>query len=1052
MKRMLINATQPEELRVALVDGQKLYDLDIENRTREQKKANIYKGKITRVEPSLEAAFVDYGAERHGFLPLKEISREYFGKKPSEGEGRLKIKDLVREGQEVIVQVEKEERSNKGAALTTFISLAGRYMVLMPNNPRAGGISRRIEGDERSELRDAMRSLNIADGSGVIVRTAGIGRSTEELQWDLDDLRQLWQTIESEAKQAKAPHFLFQESNVIIRAIRDYLRPDIGEVIVDGKNVYELASAFIQQVMPSYHSRVRLYEDPIPLFNRYQIENQIETAFQREVKLPAGGSIVIDITEALVSIDINSSRATKGSDIEETAFKTNLEAADEIARQLRLRDVGGLIVIDFIDMLANKNQRAVEERMRKALEVDRARVQVGRISRFGLLEMSRQRLRPSLEEMTSKMCPRCSGQGTIRGTRSLALAILRLVEEEAQKESSAQIRVTTPVPVATFLLNEKRNEITEIEQRNKTKIVVLPNPEMETPHYDVQRIRAQDEAPSEYSYKLTETTSIEDKLELIQPKPVPPAPVPAVQNLPPKAPAPTPKPAAEPVEKSKAETATKPNSKPGFMTRISRALFGGSSAPAPAPAEKPDPTNKTESDKASGEQKRPARPQSRQRNNDRNKSQQRRPRPDNRSNQNRDANKAADGRSNTRTEQKSGNVPNKNEQQNVGQAQGQQSSQAQTPKPKPEQLKKRSNGHKPAPKRQRNRKPVPEDAILAVVPKADASPDAQAKPAVASTPVVAETAIATKSVARPLDDKQTEATSESAEETRTSNTPTTPLAADVSSPIASGKDKDAIDTTPSPETPASAVDNSASQQDETLAEAKSANDTPADIAVAPVSNPETVPTEDNARASLTDAPAANDQTGTNSGAVATNRAEPELITARPAETEPGAANQAGSETASKDELTQPIIAAASETESANQPMARQQTEAAQPANDHTSLDLAPVSNDEPGPNGEATEEVNTGDNAITVESSIEDEATIESSEPVRAPNDPRYKAKPAAEVNIESRQTDLGLSQPLNTSAPAPVIHSSSSIKRPSNDPRQSRISEAEPLMEAKDE
>jgi ribonuclease E len=1055
MKRMLINATQPEELRVALVDGQKLYDLDIENRTREQKKANIYKGKITRVEPSLEAAFVDYGAERHGFLPLKEISREYFGKKPSEGEGRLKIKDLVREGQEVIVQVEKEERSNKGAALTTFISLAGRYMVLMPNNPRAGGISRRIEGDERSDLRDAMRSLNIADGSGVIVRTAGIGRSTEELQWDLDYLMQLWQTIKSEAKQAKAPHFLFQESNVIIRAIRDYLRPDIGEVIVDGKNVYELASAFIQQVMPSYHSRVRLYEDPIPLFNRYQIENQIETAFQREVKLPAGGSIVIDITEALVSIDINSSRATKGSDIEETALKTNLEAADEIARQLRLRDVGGLIVIDFIDMLANKNQRAVEERMRKALEVDRARVQVGRISRFGLLEMSRQRLRPSLEEMTSKVCPRCSGQGTIRGTRSIALAILRLVEEEAQKESSAEIRVTTPVPVATFLLNEKRSEITEIEQRNKIKIVVLPNPEMETPHYDVQRIRAQDEAPSEYSYKLTETTSIEDKLELIQPQPVPPAQVPAVQNLPPKAPAPAsaPKPAAaRPVEESKTKAATKQESKPGFMARISRALFGGNSAPAPAPTatEKPAPTDQTESDKASGSQKRPARPQSRQRNGDRNRPQQRRrPRSDNRPNQNRDANKAADGKSNARTDQKSDDASKQNKGQTEGKAQNR------TPRPKPDQLKKRADGHKPAPKRPRNRKPVPEDAILAVVPRADASPDTQAKPAAVSTPVVAETPIATKPAVRPLGDKQADATTESAEDTRTSNTPATPLAAGISSSIVSEEDKDVVDTTLSPATPASTVDNSASQQDEILAEAESATDTPADIAVAPISNPETVHTEDNAEAAETDIPATNNQTDTNSEQVATNRPELESITApaRPAQTEPEAANQSGSETASKDELRQPIIAAAPEIESADEPMAPQQTEASiQPADDQSSLNLASISNEETGTTVLATEEVNTGDNVIAAESSHQVEALIQSPEPVRAPNDPRYKAKPVAELNIESRQTDLGLSQPLNTSAPAPVTYSSSSIKRPSNDPRQSRASEAEAPTEAEDE
>ena len=405
MKRMLINATQPEEIRVAMVDGQRLYDLDLENRTREQRKANVYKGKITRVEPSLEAAFVDYGADRHGFLPLKEISREYFSKKPSDVEGRIKIQDVIKEGLEVVVQVEKEERGNKGAALTTFVSLAGRYLVLMPNNPRAGGISRRIEGDERTELREAIRDLVTPSGMGIIVRTAGIGRSSEELQWDQDYLLQLWNTIKEEAQNCKAPHFLFQESNVIIRAVRDYLRQDVGEVIIDNREAYELATAFIQQVMPNFHSRVKFYEDSIPLFNRYQIENQIETAFEREVKLPAGGSIVIDVTEALVSIDINSARATRGSDIEDTALRTNLEAADEIARQLRLRDMGGLIVIDFIDMNSSKNQRDVENRMRDALEIDRARVQVGRISRFGLLEMSRQRLRPSLEETTSRVCP-----------------------------------------------------------------------------------------------------------------------------------------------------------------------------------------------------------------------------------------------------------------------------------------------------------------------------------------------------------------------------------------------------------------------------------------------------------------------------------------------------------------------------------------------------------------------------------------------------------------------------------------------------------------------
>lgn len=490
MKRMLINATQPEELRVALVDGQRLFDLDIESGAREQKKANIYKGRITRVEPSLEAAFVDFGAERHGFLPLKEISREYFKKSP---EGRINIKEVLSEGQEVIVQVEKEERGNKGAALTTFISLAGRYLVLMPNNPRAGGISRRIEGEERNELREGLNGLNAPADMGLIVRTASLGRSTEELQWDLDYLLQLWSAIKEASGERGAPFLIYQESNVIIRAIRDYLRQDIGEVLIDSIDAQEEALNFIRQVMPQYASKVKLYQDSVPLFNRFQIESQIETAFQREVKLPSGGSIVIDPTEALVSIDINSARATKGGDIEETALQTNLEAAEEIARQLRLRDIGGLIVIDFIDMTPAKNQRAVEERVREALEADRARVQVGCISRFGLLEMSRQRLRPSLGETSGIVCPRCNGQGIIRDVESLSLAILRLIEEEALKDRTAEVRARVPFQVAAFLLNEKRNAITKIELRTRARIFILPDDHLETPHFEVQRLR--DDSP-----------------------------------------------------------------------------------------------------------------------------------------------------------------------------------------------------------------------------------------------------------------------------------------------------------------------------------------------------------------------------------------------------------------------------------------------------------------------------------------------------------------------------------------------------------------------------
>lgn len=539
MKRMLINATQSEELRVALVDGQKLYDLDIEPGTREQKKANVYKGKITRIEPSLEAAFVDFGAERHGFLPLKEIAREYFVKDP--GPGRINIKDVMREGQEVIVQVDKEERGNKGAALTTQVSLAGRYLVLMPNNARAGGISRRIEGEERQELREAMKGVTVPDKMGVIVRTAGIGRSSEDLQWDLDYLVKLWDAIQNESENREAPCLLLQESNVIIRAIRDYLRQDIGEVLIDTEKAFAEALGFVQQVMPEYENKFKRYEDSVPLFNRYQIETQIESAFQREVKLPSGGSIVIDPTEALVSIDINSARATKGSDIEETALNTNLEAADEIARQLRLRDMGGLVVIDFIDMMANKNQREVENRLKRALEMDRARVQVGRISRFGLVEMSRQRLRPSLGETSGHVCPRCSGTGVIRDIQSSGLSILRLIEEEAAKENTGQIRAIVPVSVASFLLNEKRNLIAAIEQRHNSKVLILPNPHMETPHYEVLRLRPDDSLIGEVSYEhKIETGDVEYGVDLATVENSRPQQKAAVKAIAPATPAPQP--------------------------------------------------------------------------------------------------------------------------------------------------------------------------------------------------------------------------------------------------------------------------------------------------------------------------------------------------------------------------------------------------------------------------------------------------------------------------------------------------------------------------------
>jgi len=506
MKRMLINATQPEELRVAIVDGQKLFNLDIEAPSREQKKANIYKGTIARTEPSLEAAFVDYGSERHGFLPLKEVARSYMEPEIVVPGSRISIKDALRNNQEVVVQIDKEERGNKGAALTTFISLAGRYLVLMPNNPRVGGVSRRIEGQDRAELREAMSRLEIPEGMGLIVRTAGVGKQVEELQWDLDYLIQLWNAIEQSAAERKAPFLIYQESDVIIRSIRDHLRTDIGEIVVDDRRMYEKADQFIRQVMPHNLKKLRFYEDEVPLFTRYQIESQIETAFQREVRLPAGGSIVIDHSEALTSIDINSARATKGADIEETALNTNLEAADEIARQLRLRDLGGLFVIDFIDMRLPRNQREVENRLREALKQDRARVQLGRISRFGLLEMSRQRLRPSLGESSQLVCPRCRGQGTIRGVESLALSILRIVEEETMKENTKRILAELPVAVATFLLNEKRRAILEIEQRQEIEIILVPNQLMDTPDYRIERIRTQEMgriAKEQASYEMT---------------------------------------------------------------------------------------------------------------------------------------------------------------------------------------------------------------------------------------------------------------------------------------------------------------------------------------------------------------------------------------------------------------------------------------------------------------------------------------------------------------------------------------------------------------------
>ncbi|WP_271224467.1 ribonuclease E [Vibrio cholerae] len=619
MKRMLINATQKEELRVALVDGQRLFDLDIESPGHESKKANIYKGRITRIEPSLEAAFVDYGAERHGFLPLKEIAREYFPDGYSY-QGRPNIKDVLNEGQEVIVQIEKEERGSKGAALTTFISLAGSYLVLMPNNPRAGGISRRIEGDERTELKSALSSLELPQGMGLIVRTAGVGKSAEELEWDLNVLLKHWSAIKQASDSNPAPFLIHQESNVIVRAIRDYLRRDIGEILIDSNSIYERALEHIRLVRPDFVNRVKKYEGEVPLFSHFQIESQIESAFQREVRLPSGGSIVIDPTEALTSIDINSARATKGGDIEETALNTNLEAADEIARQLRLRDLGGLVVIDFIDMTPVRHQREVENRLREAVRVDRARVQIGRISRFGLLEMSRQRLSPSLAEASHHICPRCKGTGVIRDNESLALSVLRLIEEEALKDNTSQVLAVVPVSIASYLLNEKRRSINHIEKAQQVRITIVPNSDMETPHFEVIRVR-EGEEQDVLSYLIPkkleamkeaegkEVVDVELKPKRIE-EPVLKgfaAPAEAV-------PAPTPKPKAEPQPVAEVQQPAQP----GFFSRVFKAIASLFSAtPEAAKVEAPV-TQNSEQDKPRRER------------NDRNNDRRRNPRDKNR--------------------------------------------------------------------------------------------------------------------------------------------------------------------------------------------------------------------------------------------------------------------------------------------------------------------------------------------------------------------------------------------------------------------------------------
>ena len=587
MKRMLFNATQAEELRVAIVDGQKLIDLDIESAAKEQRKSNIYKAVITRIEPSLEACFVDYGTERHGFLPFKEISAQYL----KDGGGRGRVLEQLKEGQELIVQVDKDERGNKGAALTTYISLAGRYLVLMPNNPRGGGVSRRVEGEERNELRDAINGLDVADGMSVIARTAGIGRSTEELQWDLNYLMQLWRAVEDAAKIQSGAYLIYQESSLVIRAIRDYFSPDIGELLIDTEAIFEQAQQFMGHVMPGNVSRVKLYHDDVPLFSRFQIEHQIETAYARTVPLPSGGAVVIDHTEALVSVDVNSARATKGSDIEATAFNTNLEAADEVARQLRLRDLGGLVVIDFIDMESTKNQREVEIRLRDALKYDRARIQLGKISRFGLMELSRQRLRPALAESAHIPCPRCHGVGHIRGTESTALHILRILQEEAMKDNTAQVVAQVPVDVATFLLNEKRNDVLTVETRFKVNVLLVPNKHLETPNFTVERLRHDElnhNEPLPMSFDMVARPEEIDPIKAKKEEAAEPRQEPVVKGIAPAQPAPMP--VERPVAPVAAPVAPAGNAGGWFdkMLSLFRAKPVEVAPPAAAPAPKPE--------------------------------------------------------------------------------------------------------------------------------------------------------------------------------------------------------------------------------------------------------------------------------------------------------------------------------------------------------------------------------------------------------------------------------------------------------------------------------
>ncbi|MGM3275911.1 Rne/Rng family ribonuclease [Ralstonia sp. 24A2] len=752
MKRMLFNATQQEELRVAIVDGQKLIDIDIETAGREQRKGNIYKGVITRIEPSLEACFVNYGEERHGFLPFKEVARAYF--KEGVDVRNARIQDALREGQELIVQVEKEERGNKGAALTTFISLAGRYLVLMPNNPRGGGVSRRIEGEDRQELRETMAQLEVPDGMSIIARTAGIGRSAEELQWDLNYLMQLWKAVDGAAVDNKAPLLIYLESSLVIRAIRDYFQPDIGEILIDTDDIYDQARAFMSVVMPDNMNRVKKYRDDVPLFSRFQIEHQIESAYSRMVMLPSGGAIVIDHTEALVAIDVNSARATKGADIEETAARTNLEAADEIARQLRLRDLGGLIVIDFIDMESSKAQKDVETRLKDALRHDRARVQMGKISRFGLMELSRQRLRPSLSEGSHVTCPRCNGTGHIRDTESSALQVLRIIQEEAMKENTAAIHCQVPVEVAAFLLNEKRPDINLIETRFKVNVLLIPNKHLETPHYKLERLRHDDPRldDTKASYKMAEEAAKEleaDTAYSTRKEAAKPRQEAAVKGITPEQPAPVSVPRPERPARTEAtpapQVAAPVPAQGGFISWL-KSLFGGKpaepvvAAPVEAPKQRTEDGNRQGRGNRQDRGGRSQRGERAERGERQGQSQQQGGRDGNR--QGRDRNEAREGQQQQgqREGQRDGQRGNRDRNRQPAQVEGGARETAEARQPQQgQEARGEGQGRRERNQERRERQPREgREGREAREPRENRERDQQAKEAAAATPLAAE--------------------------------------------------------------------------------------------------------------------------------------------------------------------------------------------------------------------------------------------------------------------------------------------------------------------------